>query len=325
MKNLRIMNAALLIKHLHKFYNKEDVPWVQLIWNTHYAQGQVPHASTEKGSFWFKDIMKFADNFRGIAAATIGPGDTTLLWSNVWNGNFLEHSLPRLYSFAKNKKVSVAQYINNQDVQVNFHLPFSKQALEELHSLNLIMQEATQQQQEKDVWTYIWGSKQYTSSKFYSLSFQAINPPKPFLWIWKMKLSKKIKIFIWLMFRDRLNSRNLLRRKNYKLDGDDFSCVLCNPSTEEYTYHLFFQCHFSVQCWAFLGIHWDHSLYFFDTIQQANDHWQHKFFMEIFSVAAWEIWKQRNAKIFRNTNPTFDSRKHAFLSTIRTQMYRIVT
>lgn len=28
LKNLRIMNESLLIKHLHKFYNKEDVPWV---------------------------------------------------------------------------------------------------------------------------------------------------------------------------------------------------------------------------------------------------------------------------------------------------------
>jgi hypothetical protein len=51
LKNLRIMNEALLIKHLHKFYNKEDIPWVQLIWNTHYTNGQVPHASPEKGSF----------------------------------------------------------------------------------------------------------------------------------------------------------------------------------------------------------------------------------------------------------------------------------
>jgi hypothetical protein len=26
LKNLRLMNEALLLKHLHKFYNKEDVP-----------------------------------------------------------------------------------------------------------------------------------------------------------------------------------------------------------------------------------------------------------------------------------------------------------
>jgi hypothetical protein len=25
------MNDALLTKHLHKLYNKEDVPWVQLV------------------------------------------------------------------------------------------------------------------------------------------------------------------------------------------------------------------------------------------------------------------------------------------------------
>jgi hypothetical protein len=73
------MNEALLIKHFHKFYNKEDVPWVQLIWNTHYSDGEIPHVS-EKESFWFRDIMKHCDHFRGIASAMIGPGDTVLLW-----------------------------------------------------------------------------------------------------------------------------------------------------------------------------------------------------------------------------------------------------
>lgn len=29
-------NQTLLVKHLHKFYNRQNTPWVQLIWNTHY-------------------------------------------------------------------------------------------------------------------------------------------------------------------------------------------------------------------------------------------------------------------------------------------------
>ena len=29
--NLRLQNDALLMKHLDKFYNKADVPWVQFI------------------------------------------------------------------------------------------------------------------------------------------------------------------------------------------------------------------------------------------------------------------------------------------------------
>jgi hypothetical protein len=31
LKDLRIMNEALLTKHLHKLYNKEEVSWVQLV------------------------------------------------------------------------------------------------------------------------------------------------------------------------------------------------------------------------------------------------------------------------------------------------------
>jgi hypothetical protein len=54
------------------------------------------------------------------------------------------------------------------------------------------------------------------------------------------------------------------------------------------------------RCWNFLGIHWDHSLYFFNTIIRTKQECTHPFFIEIFSIAAWEIWKQRNNKIFRN-------------------------
>jgi hypothetical protein len=132
LKNLRIMNEALLIKHLHKFYNKEDVPWVQLIWHTHYLDGQIPHATIEKGSSWFRDIMKFCDHFRRIASANIGPGDTVLLWGDVWNGHHLMSELPRIFSFTRNKNISVAEYCSNQVVQQNFHTPLSQQASQEL-------------------------------------------------------------------------------------------------------------------------------------------------------------------------------------------------
>jgi hypothetical protein len=31
----------LLLKNLHKFYNREDIPWVNLIWSKYYANGDV--------------------------------------------------------------------------------------------------------------------------------------------------------------------------------------------------------------------------------------------------------------------------------------------
>jgi hypothetical protein len=49
--NLRRHNEALLLKKLHKFFNKEDLLWVKLLWCRYYANGQVP-GQTKRGSFW---------------------------------------------------------------------------------------------------------------------------------------------------------------------------------------------------------------------------------------------------------------------------------
>ena len=35
--NFPKQNNALLLKHLHKFYNMAEVPWVSLVWNAHYV------------------------------------------------------------------------------------------------------------------------------------------------------------------------------------------------------------------------------------------------------------------------------------------------
>lgn len=40
--NLRKQNKVLLLKNLHKFYNRIDLPWVQLVWNS-YCHNEVPH------------------------------------------------------------------------------------------------------------------------------------------------------------------------------------------------------------------------------------------------------------------------------------------
>lgn len=54
--NLNVHNDALLLKHLHKFYNREDIPWVTLIWSKYY-ESKIPHVSREVGSFWWKDVL----------------------------------------------------------------------------------------------------------------------------------------------------------------------------------------------------------------------------------------------------------------------------
>lgn len=53
--DLRLQNNALLIKNLHKFYNRHPIPWVTL--RSSYYVDKVPHALTLKGSFWWRDVL----------------------------------------------------------------------------------------------------------------------------------------------------------------------------------------------------------------------------------------------------------------------------
>jgi hypothetical protein len=64
-------------------------------------------------------------------------------------------------------------------------------------------------------------------------------------------------------------------------------------------------------------------LYFFDTIKKAKRECQHEFFMEVFTIAVWEISKQRDDLIFRDTPPSFHSWKVNFISSVKQQLYRL--
>lgn len=43
-------NEALLIKFLHKFYNRADLPWVHLVWDNYYTNDRLLEQQN-KGSF----------------------------------------------------------------------------------------------------------------------------------------------------------------------------------------------------------------------------------------------------------------------------------
>ena len=136
--NLAIQNQGLLLKQLHKFNNKQQVAWVQLIWDSYY-DGVVPHATVLTGSFWWKDILKLGDHYRSIATMQINMGDSALFWLDAWHvggsSRPLNLRLPRLFSFVLDDKLSVRDFMQNQDLFSMFHLPIPQEAAAELELL----------------------------------------------------------------------------------------------------------------------------------------------------------------------------------------------
>jgi hypothetical protein len=88
------------MKNIFKFFNKQDIPCVNLLWQVYYSNGKILQNSNPSGSFWWKDCLKLLDDFIGISACQPGDGTTIRLWHDKWNIDILKVSFPHLFSFA---------------------------------------------------------------------------------------------------------------------------------------------------------------------------------------------------------------------------------
>jgi hypothetical protein len=138
--NLTIQNKALLLKNLHKFYNKHDIPCVNLIWSTYYSDGSVPEQLI--GSFWWKSHIKLIDYYKGMARCNLGDGNSVNFLSDLWSDQCLDHRLPHLLSVAKSTRATIQDVANAEFLEDLFHLPLSQEAHSEFAAFEEICNSA---------------------------------------------------------------------------------------------------------------------------------------------------------------------------------------
>lgn len=100
------------------------------------------------------------------------------------------------------------------------------------------------------------------------------------------RLLDKQKFFFWLLLVDRLNTRELLTRKNFYVE------------TSRHLIHLFFSCDFSQNFWMSIGIEWNTDTKTIDMLEEAKERSNIQPFKECLIVGCWSIRKHRNSIIF---------------------------
>lgn len=299
--NLRLQNDALLLKQLVKFYNNANIPWVQLIWYRYYTN-KVPHTAREVGSFWWKDVLRLHVIFRNIARCEIGDGATVCFWDDSWDMSVFSQEYPRLASFALNADASVKEIMQAENLDDIFFLPLSQQAYAEFVDLQNRLQNLPYDDTATDRWSPVWGNR-YTSQRFYQHVFQEVDAHPIFKIMWKSRCTARIKFFAWLVLVDRLNTKTMLRRRHLNIQ-DTVTCVMCSTGAEETIEHLFFDCPFAKVCWATVHFQWDELLPLWDRFIHAGTIHNLPFFTEATLIAAWELWKLRNDKVFQRRDST---------------------
>jgi hypothetical protein len=132
----------------------------------------------------------------------------------------------------------------------------------------------------------------------------------------------KLKVFCWLLFHDRLNTLDIIDRKQWQVENG-FDCVLCNSYSRETRDHLFFDCQFAHACWEIIGIHWDFAHPISSRILAAKQDFTGPCFMEILACGAWNIWKMRNNFIFHGLPCSLARWRVKFQSDLMLHQYRV--
>jgi hypothetical protein len=112
----------------------------------------------------------------------------------------------------------------------------------------------------------------------------------------------KHKVFFWLLLKDRINTRDLLRRKTTALDS--YTCDLCILQKLETTAHLILICNFAKACWQSIGVTFISTRSMPHIFNRIRRKLGVSFFMDIIILMSWSIWSTRNDWILSILDPS---------------------
>lgn len=124
------------------------------MWEKYYNDGKLP-SHIKKGSFWWRDVLKLLENFKGMASVFVQSGSSCLFW-DLWFGLTPKQAFPELYSFTKKPSLTLASAKANPSFIAIFNLPLSVEAYEQFLGLEDILL-SFNPTADDDVWSYIWG------------------------------------------------------------------------------------------------------------------------------------------------------------------------
>jgi len=135
----------------------------------------------------------------------------------------LQLQYPKLYSFARDKCITISKLFSHSHIENLFILPFSAAAFNQLQIVQSFIDHFPLTEQH-DCWKSDWGDFSVSKAYKYLMGHRQVH--QVYTWLWDCFCQPKHKVFFfWLLLKDRLSTRNILRRKNMALES--YNCVFC--------------------------------------------------------------------------------------------------
>ena len=252
------------------------------------------------------------DLFYACTAITIGNGHKAPFWDSPWlDGRRPRDVAPLIYLISKRKKWCVQKAMQDDAWinQINTSDGVTLAHIQQFVALWTSLQQVHLDEDVPDTITWTMSStRSYTASSAYHAQFIGTTSSNMKKIVWKVWAPPKCKFFAWLIIQNRVWTADRLRRRG--LPNCDL-CPLCKQ-TGETAAHLLFQCRFAKRIWCMVK-DWLHLSWLdvssWDNFNCVQDWWTHmtvndsarrKAIASLTMLISWELWTERNARVFRH-------------------------
>lgn len=289
--NLELRNKSLLLRWWWKATTQSESLWYSVI---HMLKKNRPHQTHPKiwlvqGSFFWNQLIKLQPLFQWCTMWIIGNGARISYWYDCWGSEPLRRMKdgrprPIYQHLSLNEALSedsdiISSYTGTEPVPVLYD--------------------------HDDALVWRWSTNgEYSAASVYKMLIMAGKTHWGFMEIWSAAAPSKVKIFTFLLLKDRILTRDGLQRRGINCEEH---CVLCDERPLETVHHLFFQCQNAREVWAqcsdimqsrdLVSEIWESSRLLYCS-KEGN---QRQDWVVNFMAVLWSLWRQRNEVIFRGS------------------------
>lgn len=309
-KDIEKFNRALRLRWLWFSWDKYDSPWKGILKSKDPTERQLFFTSTE---------------------ITLGDGNRTPFWEARWlNGTAPKTLAPQLYQLARYKFRTVHKELDNNNWIRNLGELTTHEQMKEFVKLFTSLRDVELTDQPDEIkwrWT---ADGIYTTKSAYLVQFLGATKPQIGKLIWKARIEPKCKFLAWLAIQGKAPTVDNLAKKTWPHNSQCSLCF-CQPETND---HLFMQCNFTEATWIriaqALQLPVDCRTYnpngvskWVQSIVKGKHKEEQKTLLGTLFSFWWEIWKERNRRIFENKEASHQQVSNHILEHINT--YRIAT
>lgn len=246
--DVRVMNICLLSKWIDKLERDDSGLCCSILKKKYLGQKSIFQIKNKKGSQFWRSLLEMRQWYERGRVVEVVSGQQTRFWQDSWLRECpLRIMFHSLYQICSNPDIEVAKIYVDGQWDIQFRRQLSEDQIEDWWRLRALLEGVVLSSgRDRVYWALESSNKYYAKSLYKNLTTGGVRDMR-MLAIWSCDIPLKVKIFMWMVAHDRIQSAIQLKKKKWAGPAE------CSASDKtETTDHILFQCHIAVFLWYFV-------------------------------------------------------------------------